>query len=594
MFFVLLFIIFVLGIPLLRLYYVNKYNNLDNGYLGNNDRISIENARRQIYKGKLGNIKEYTISGPNTGIYPNWDTNVSDLGKICDTIKDGLCYAYHNNNDNATWCIRVSDDFIERYRLRLFEVGVVGHDDNDHDNGSNFMNNNLANKIPWGNNWYEFSVSSTCMMAYYLLLPNTKNKNFVAKTILLLISDPVTSLGIKRTGINALYLVGPFILAHYTLGTLTNEIFNSNAYRYILEYMKFEYVRKQGVSGLHLDNTFVFHDEVILFSYLSTLDSSLTNYYYSLDTWVKSPISVWNKCKEFIAHPTIGYSSMSIYGRNKNLKFITYKNSPFGIKVLPFGKYLRYFTDTYQFSAKGHTSWFAFYESDKTNYVQALYWTHYRNVHTKNSKEELKFPDPGFICDSKVNELIELKPTSEFVKAFKTKNAQSFVFKFKNFGILWQAYSIDEYGEFTVYELIVVNSSTNIIEISLLIVNRSTKDLVYYSVDGKCSIEEYRNKLTPLTITANSMKPYLTVFNLNEKYVETQEKSINVLLPILITDDILIESVGDTFVVLSYKKEPLILSPVSLESETEYITVEMNGKQVHFEFDKIENQYLKK
>lgn len=308
-------------------------------------------------------------------------------------------------------------------------------------------------------------------------------------------------------------------------------------------------------------------------------------------------ISVWNKCKEIIAHPSIGYSSMSIYGRNKNLDFITYKNSPYGIKVLPFGKYLRYFTEKYQFSAKGLTTWFAFYESDKTNYTQALHWTHYRNVHTVNSSEELKFPDPGFICNAKVNSLIELKPNSdELVKAFKTTNAKSFVFKFMNYGILWQAYSINEFGDFTVCELIVIDSNTNNINISLLVINRSSEDLVYYSVNGKCSIDEYRKTLSPFKISANSMKPFSTVFNLNENYVETQEKSVNVVLPILINDDILIEQVDVNFVVLMYKREPVILSPTSLVTESEQLSMEIRGKQVNFEFDRVEgnNQYIKK
>lgn len=532
-------------------------------------RFSLEGGRKGIPNGSFPTVlRGYTVGASTTGIYTDWGTSEKALGDMSYAIANGLIYSYHNPNTRDGKLARlIAEDFILLYSSRLKEVGVV------------------PNRFPWGHNWYEFSVSSTMMMAYYLLLPNPGLIDIACETILSLITSPTVSLGWPRDGPNALYLTGPYLLAKYYRGEV-EEVFTTSDYKKVEEAASLPLVRTQGMDGLHLDNTYLYHSGLVGYSYLSTLSTILTNYTYGLDIRMKNPLEKLNEIKSFVLHPTIPISSMGLSGRSNDLKSDTYSGSPMGIKVFPFQRYIRYFTDKYQFSMRGQVPWLFFYEADHTNYKQSQYWVQFRNVNTKQTSPSLKFPDAGFICSSAVTQLIETPSIADTTYGYTTPTADSFVFAYGKYGVLWQQYEIQEFGPQKVTELVVIDSKKNLITIDLII-ESSTSDVVYYSSLNTVSIDNYRNSVSPLPV--NGKTHYQTVFNLNAGTVGTKLiESTADMLPLRLEDGI---SVYQTtkYNILAVSEKPKILSLKTTKYELDSIIAD-DG--TFFSFDKVANQYI--
>lgn len=576
-----LFNILILSIIIIILILIISYHNTNKSHNKNNDeivtdnnassRLNIEAARKSILDAEFPPLlRKYTFNTTDTGIFKDWNTSHISLGNMCNLITSGLQYAInHPDTADARLAILIAENFMIRYRDRLNQVPL--------------------NKIPWGTNWYQFSVSSTKMLAYYLLLPYTALKDIASSIILMIIENPKKSLGYNRDGPNSLYLSGPYLLAKNVLNEV-DSVFNTPEYKYVLDFVALPTERIQGVDGLHMDHTYLFHSGTVAYSYLASLDSDTTNYFYELDTKIHTkPSVVWRNIKNIIYHPTISVSNMGIYGRLANLQLSHNTSSPFGIKVMPLQKYIRYFTKDYQFSMRGQVPWISYYEADEQNYSQAMYWTQYRNVHTKNSVPELQFPDAGFICNDNVTKLIDIPSTTTTTEAFKTPNAESFVLAYSQYGILWQKYSIDKFGPQTITELVVIDSKKNTITIDLIIENtQEGNNTVYYSSDVEVTIDDYRKKLKPLAV--NKLQHFQTKFNLKLGTVKTSIVSeTKALLPLILDNNISVTA-SDIYGLLNIKDSPKILCP---KSEAYELDAYMDDDLGLFVFNKTLNQYIK-
>lgn len=118
------------------------------------NRFSIARSRKSVVDTAFPEIllKYDLTSSDTTGIFPTWDTDNVVLGSMCTEIWSGLKYALnHPKEKNAEIAISIAENFMIRYLARLVIIGVRP----------------LA--IPWGTNWYEFSVTSTVMLAQMLL-----------------------------------------------------------------------------------------------------------------------------------------------------------------------------------------------------------------------------------------------------------------------------------------------------------------------------------------------------------------------------------------------------------------------------------------
>lgn len=517
-------------------------------------------------------LTTYKFDAESTGLYANWDKSELDLGSMCVIITQGLKYANaHENSQESKLAIRIAEDFMSRYKTKLGNSG--------------------ANGIPWGNNWYEFSISSTFMAACYLLLPKKDKIQLAADLILALLQSPIKSLGYKRDGVNTVYMAGPYAIAKYYKGE-SQDVWDMPEYQYVLNYIKFDTQYKQGAEGLHFDNTFVFHTNLVTYAYLATLETDVTNYYYKLDTYItRTPASIWQNARKTLFHPTIGVSAMGVFGRNENLSIGTDAKSPLGIKVLPFARYIRYFTKDCQFSARTLVQWYGFFEADRYTNTQSQYWTQYRNVHTADSPTALAFPDAGFICRSSVKSLIQIPSTTSTTTVFTPKLAESFVLMYERYGVAWQTYKIEQFGPQTVTELIVIDSKDNTIDINVVIRDSPVSDpVVYYSVDTLVVLDQYRSKLKPLAVESN--KQFVTHFDLYSKTVITKTQSItnSTMLPLTLNDGIVIDvDAKNSVAILRKNNKPTVICPKNQPVEARSITLTDIGT---FKFDDSQNQYV--
>lgn len=558
-------LILSIGILIFLVCYSNQKSTND---IGSHSRISLKGARSTIPNEPFPTeLKNYTVdSSDTTGIYTDWNTSSTSLGQICTLITMGLQYAYHHpKTKDSDLCIQIAEDFMVKYHDRLMDVGIE------------------PKQPPWGTHWYEFSVSSTAMLAYYLLLPKPKLSTFASDLILTIIDNPIQSLGYNRAGVNAVYLTGPYLLAKYMNDDLV-DVLDSFKYKYTFNYISKPIRRDKDADGMHIDMTFLFYSGVVAYYYLETLDSYITNYYYKLDSEITPTlIDTWKQVLPILRHKTIDVAALGVTGRMNTLEIPIEPTSPYGIKVIPFQRYLRYFTKDYQFSVRGQVPWLCYYESDPTNYSQAMYWVQYRTVHTKNSSKSLKFPDAGFICDSSITDLIEIKTTANRL-GFKPTDAESFVLAYGRYGILWQKYIISKFGSQQVTELIVVDSILNVITIDVIIETTSETTVFYSSLD-EVSIEEYRTNLTPLPVDSNTH--YKTTFDLEKGTVKTIIVSDSTeLLPLTLEDGISI-SADDTYAFLLINNNPKILLPKSPISESNSLTVD----GLIYTFNETLNQY---
>lgn len=548
------------------------YNGIKN--INSKTRIDLNAARRAVSKVEFPKILyDYEFNSDSTGIFDDWDKSDVSLGDMCNSIAQGLKYSHHaqRNSPDAVLAVTVAENFMIRYKLKLDQSDLFG--------------------IPWGNNWYEFSVSSTIMAAYYLLLPNVKLTELASDLILKLLTSPRKSLGYERDGANTVYMAGPYLLAKYFKGQV-DEVWDMKEYKYVLNYLKFNITHQQGVDGFHMDKTYVFHSGLVTYAYLKTLADDLTIYFYKLDSFITdSPECIWYSVRNLLCHPTIGVSAMGVLGRNEDLALETNKSSPFGIKVIPFARYIRYFTDKHQFSMRLMVPWYGFFEADRKNYTQSQYWTQYRTVHTANSSKSIKFPDAGFICTEDVTELIPIPSTSITTTVFKPKLADSFVLVYDRYGIAWQTYIIDQFGLQTVTELVIIDSKVNTITIKLTINNDNSKPVIYYSVDEPCSIDIYRSKLKPLIVDVKTIARYTTYFDLNANTVMTKRTCDENLLPLNLENGIRVEVLRDPeTAVLRKNGTAFVICPKNQVFESPTIVLTGEGS---FKFDDRVNQYIR-
>nr|ABF93339.1 occlusion derived virus envelope protein 66 [Oryctes rhinoceros nudivirus]QHG11251.1 odv-e66 protein [Oryctes rhinoceros nudivirus]UBR58194.1 ODV-E66 protein [Oryctes rhinoceros nudivirus]WDA64468.1 ODV-E66 protein [Oryctes rhinoceros nudivirus]WDA64964.1 ODV-E66 protein [Oryctes rhinoceros nudivirus] len=566
-------ITFVVTLCILILVVIGQTKSSSNGPNGDTStRLDLEGARKAIPDSEFPTeLLEYEINASSTGLYPNWATSSDDLGKLCSVLTLGLQYAHHNRNtNNANLCVMAVEDFLIKYNEQLTSSGMS------------------LTQTPWGTDWYQFSVVSANMLAYYILLPNKSLIDLASDTILLVITNPKKSFDADRIDDDSVAMAGPYLLAKTVKG-LEDTVFDSDEYKYVVEFLKLKMVRKRGANGLHLDSSYIVRNYLVDYLTIHNLNTKFTQYLYALDTKISTPVkAVWRHIQNIILHPTVSTAFIGLMGRNNSLTIDTNESSPYGIKVCPFNGYIRYFTKEYQFSMRGQIKPYYWTEIDSVHNTQAFYWVQYRNVHTKNTSPTLTFPDAGFIylSDKTPNPL----SSGGGIIGLSTSVSSAFVFAYGRYGILWHKYNISFFGPQTVTELIVIDSTTNIITVNVYIYNRLiTTSLVYYSSTDEVSIDQYRSKLIPIPLPDTSEVQFKTVFDLNKGTVKTTsaEPTTTDFMPITLDDGITIDYYND-YPILYKNAIPKLAYLESTPYQLDKFIIEGLAS---FAFNKTSNQY---
>lgn len=550
-----------------------------------NDRFSLANARANVRPMDTvhDDFKKYKFDlDQPTGVYTGWSTNDRMLNKMCAMLTEGLRYVHHHGGvfkaaasqeavQNARLVLAVTENFIIRYKLKLDAKPKP-----------------LVEE-PWGDDWKAFSISSTCMLAHYLLLGQSAAlKREAVDLILALIESPTKGASGQSTSdrSNILRMVGPWILAKYLNGE-GDAAADTAEYKSAMDQAKVVVRHVKTEKGTHMDHSYYERNLGVFYKYLESLCDDKTLYYYGFDTKLEqTPVPEWNAVKSIILHPTVKYGNVGLLGRSRELQYDTYDKSKYGIEVMPFSGYIRYFTKDRQFSVRAQKKHLAFYEADKTVNDMAQYWVQYRNIHSAASTDVVKFPDIGFINKAVQTQRLALPlpstSASVNIQIYTPKKAQSFVAAYKHFGVMYQEYEITQFGKFTVFELIVINTTSKVVDVKLKIVNEETEELIYYGAN-----------ITKYVVPANGTKTYTTTMNMESGAIETTHLAEFPSFPYTLDTGLVIKDVASIKSYILYENNvPVIWMPYDWNYELPNLVYNMDNMYEVFTFDTKQNQYM--
>lgn len=545
------------------------------------DRLNLPRARRYISEygklpSRLDNYKIQKLDADfDTGIFNSWSKNSDDLSNICQVMLDGVRFLHtqklKTNPEFSNDVSRIKayvDDFVNRLLLRFGKIDKF-------------------DKIPWGKNWYTFSVVLCSFLAQYLLLEDSVNREKISTIILKILPDPMHSFKLERPLYSA-PMLGPWLLANYFKNTLDVAVKNE-WYLLARKNIIASVTYKTHDRGLHLDTSWLTYTPLIP-AYGSLIESIAERsvYYYYLDESLrekKTLKDLWQIINKIICHPTIPLGNIGMFGRRTvNTSYVA-RDAPLGIRVQPFSRYIRFNTADRQFNVRAQAMHLAYYQMDNDVSNLARYWVQYRVVHTLESKEEkLKYPMPGIIHNINAHPdpaLLPIKDTDHY-SGVLPKMASSFVMQYQHLGFMYQTYDINEFENYTVTELIIMNSEANTINLQIDIDNDDPiVDLEYVMPD--------RSKIK---IPKNTKKSIIIVYNL---YGETVGKETNstINLPIRYANNISIQYFKDSSAfVMFVNNAPAIAAFDNVENEPLSRVLKMNNTDVTFTFNTDANQYM--
>lgn len=532
-------------------------------------------------------LESYTLGAETTGLFDNWHRDTVALGDICDTITQAIRYVIRHpeERERRVFVVCVCEDFVARYRDAL----SFGHDE--------------ISRIPWGSNWYQFSVNSTCMLAHYLILEESTSMSDVAADLILrIIAHPCKSLGYERRNVNALYMLGPWLIASLYRGKKLEVLRQHEDVRFCYALIDMRVIYGKSENGLHLDNSYLAHDGVLAFQYLFNLSSCVTSYWFPLFVDNKMNAVIEN-VKTCVLHPTVDRAPIGINGRKGDHHALVHKHERLGVYVMPLSRFLRFFTDRHAFYMRAQVNGIAFFESDRKIDDTAQYWVQHRAVFTKLTEKKLHFPNVGIISNaSRANEPLKIESKTKTTNAFFPNEARSFVFAHADKAIVWQHYRIDEFGDYALTERVTIDVARSLIRIHAIVDNTGASELRYCgATESPSSLIE--PKLEEYKIAAKSKRAIETIFSLKDDTVKSRalddaegddekeppEKPFD-------DDDDYSVRVNDGFAILKHRDRPILACPIDDgglgKTETRVVFArDEDGRCAFFEHNEISNQY---
>lgn len=440
---------------------------------GGGERFSLTRARGRLPT--VDKVPEDFLSykfdmAGKTGVHEDWDSVVTSLSKMCKMLIDGLSYVIHGGRTNADLVLAVTENFIVRYKVKIDAAST---------------------SPPWGSakDWETFSGDSASMLAHYLMLPADGSPRVLREPaidlILHMIENPTKSkyqnVGTDRR-VAILHMAGPWILAKYLRG-VAEAAAEQTEYKAAMRETEVPVRFTRNVGGTHLDHSYfdVASKHVDYRQLFDACDPKFA-FLFGLDGKLSQALPAEHAAlKNILLHPTVRCGNVGLLGVRSDLACDANATSDYGVRVMPFSGYIRYFTKDRQFSMRAQKKDVPYYIATADVKNMAQYWVQYRNLHDANSSTATKFPAIGFINRTSQSGAFEpTLRTDESIKPFKPKSAdKQCVASYKHYGVLYQEYEIEEFGKFSVNELVVIDTGAKQVEIKLKIVNKETTTLDY-------------------------------------------------------------------------------------------------------------------
>lgn len=359
-----------------------------------------------------------------------WNTSAQGLGDIATFWQ--RCIGYMDKNEGQEDALKAFEDWIQAYRLELEKTNVV----NDNFQG-----------FPWGDNWYQFSVTSTIALAYYILCSKVKVIPSVsAETcIRYIIKDPQHSLGYTRDQTNSAVMLFPWTVAAKVAGTFDAT---NSGYLYAVEQFNLAPNKNLAANsdGVHIDYSYLTHGGVNAYGYILEIMGYYQDTQQVVEDISDNLVDEVDKIKSILLHKTIPLSGCALWDRQANVGCPLYEGprvTP-ACMVMPAMRYIRMFGTDYQWSSKLGQNTVAYYECDKTVQNMGLYSSFCRRRFTESTSPNTNFKTAGFLLHPDSDQLLTVPGSSNTTTKYFCDSApgeigNSFVFNDgEDLAIGWQ------------------------------------------------------------------------------------------------------------------------------------------------------------
>lgn len=334
-------------------------------------------------------------------VWSNWDTDENGIQKICDLF---------NNSAGA-----INDRFnlkSSKQALSLWEAWIVAFlDALEH---TDVINPEFQG-FPWGNNWYQFTISAPTNLAYYIVSKESSGaiKTVAAKAIQYLIKDPEHSLGYERDKANSAMMLFPWTLSHMITGTLDKT---NPSYLYAIDQydLRPNMKLRANEDGVHIDYSYLTHNGVYAFGYLDSINAIYPDTMQVIPEVSQLDLDYHiDQIHSKLYHPSIPLSGSTLFHRRQERKCSLYTGKTKTPKavIVPTMRYIRVFTEDYQWSIRLGQVTVAYYECDQMVYNMGLYSCLCKQAFYKDDDPSIApFPATGFLYLRGQKELTEVDP----------------------------------------------------------------------------------------------------------------------------------------------------------------------------------------
>lgn len=233
--------------------------------------------------------------------------------------------------------------------------------------------------FPWGNNWYQFSITYPLFLVSATYLHRhlfKRDDEFMVRHLSSYISnyfkdppkaDGMLSMGWKRDGPNAVMMAVPYIGGHLFMNDYNEK---ATGMQYVQNYVSLKFVTDG--NGFYPDATFVFHTELRAFGYVTSAypDFVLISEFFGRSETVRAINFALSKTE----HPTIPLHFGPWFTRQPNLGTSFGRLGKLGFFTMDHMRGVVAKTEKYTIGFNGQHPRLCYYESDNSNYSWAQYW----------------------------------------------------------------------------------------------------------------------------------------------------------------------------------------------------------------------------
>lgn len=288
-------------------------------------------------------------------------------------------------------------------------------------------------RVPWGHNWYPFSISIPRILVFAAFLyrdqfkrPNRVIEGWLRLMVPELLKSPKQSLGWTRDGPNAVMMAIPYLGANILLNRYDNAVAHTD-FKYVLKYIQIDYVTSG--EGFYADAGFVFHSNMRAYGYVygSFVDFKLLADFYQMDTIVTKLAKIYKILNNPSPKITTQYGPW--FSRTKNMRVGTKTYGMFGYSIISSVGIVSVRQPKFTLQFHGQKRYLGHYEADQANYDMMQYATMARQYHYEDTdpiiRMEFMTYYPGVI--SLDNKHIVLKTDARFTttQSFVPDDAQS-------------------------------------------------------------------------------------------------------------------------------------------------------------------------